>query len=435
VTETREREAPGESPVRAWRAFLSRRVQVLLDVIVLAGAFGLAYLLRFDFVIPQSYARQILVQLPCVVAVQLGALVVFGVYRLIWRYVGLAELRKFVTACAVGAMPLLAGRFALPENLRDLRVPVSVTLMTAVLGFGGVLGLRVLRRMVYERFERVESSRERKRLARKSVLLVGAGRAGVLAVREILGRGDIDIEVKGFVDDDLEKLGLEIHDVRVLGTADDIPRLVRELDIDHVVITIAKGSRSQILRIVEICERAPVKVRIIPGLSDILQGRVTLDPIRDIEIEDLLGRDPVRLDAAGLRDFLSGRTVMVTGAGGSIGSELARQVARYDPKLLILIERAEPLLFQTEQEMKRHFAATRIVPVIGDVGDRERMRQVLEEYRPAVVLHAAAHKHVPMMEGNPGEAVKNNVFGTLVLGEAAAEAGCGTFVLISTERP
>lgn len=434
MTETREREAPGESPVRAWRAFLSRRVQVLLDVIVLAGAFGLAYLLRFDFVIPQSYARQILVQLPCVVAVQLGALVVFGVYRLIWRYVGLAELRKFVTACAVGAMPLLAGRFALPENLRDLRVPVSVTLMTAVLGFGGVLGLRVLRRMVYERFERVESSRERKRLARKSVLLVGAGRAGVLAVREILGRGDIDIEVKGFVDDDLEKLGLEIHDVRVLGTADDIPRLVRELDIDHVVITIAKGSRSQILRIVEICERAPVKVRIIPGLSDILQGRVTLDPIRDIEIEDLLGRDPVRLDAAGLRDFLSGRTVMVTGAGGSIGSELARQVARYDPKLLILIERAEPLLFQTEQEMKRHFAATRIVPVIGDVGDRERMRQVLEEYRPAVVLHAAAHKHVPMMEGNPGEAVKNNVFGTLVLGEAAAEAGCGTFVLISTDK-
>ncbi|MBK7726590.1 MAG: polysaccharide biosynthesis protein [Dehalococcoidia bacterium] len=220
----------------------------------------------------------------------------------------------------------------------------------------------------------------------------------------------------------------------MLGTSEDIPRLVRDLQIDHVVITIAKGSRTDILRMVEICDRVPVKVRIIPGLYDILQGRVTLNPIRDIEIEDLLGRDPVRLDAAGLRGFLGGVTVMVTGAGGSIGSELARQAARYEPRRILLVERAEPFLFQIEQEMRRHYAALEVVPLIADVGDDERMSQIFDTYRPDVVLHAAAHKHVPMMEWNPGEAVKNNVLGTLSLGRVAGEHRCKAFVLISTDK-
>lgn len=420
--------------VRAWKRFLSRRIQVLLDVLAIAGAFGLAYVFRFEFAIPPSHVHNLLVQLPWVVLVQVAALFAFGVYNLIWRYVGLAELRKFVGASFVGAVPLLVGRVALPEGLRDFRVPVSVTLMTAIFTFGGVLGLRVLRRIVYERFERQASARERKRGVRKPVLLVGAGRAGVLAVREILGRGDLDIEVRGFIDDDPQKLGSTIHDVKVLGTAEDIPRVVRELGIDHVVITIAKGSRAEILRIVEICDNVPVKVRIIPGLYDILQGRVSTNPIRDVEIEDLLGRDPVRLDAAGLRAFLGGRTVMVTGAGGSIGSELARQVARYEPKRLLLVERAEPFLFEIEQEMKRQHAAIEVVPLIADVGDRERMRQIFALFEPQVVLHAAAHKHVPMMELNPGEAVKNNVVGTESLGEEAAAACVETFVLISTDK-
>jgi FlaA1/EpsC-like NDP-sugar epimerase len=292
----------------------------------------------------------------------------------------------------------------------------------------------VLRRVVYERFEREATAKVRGRRSRKPVLLVGAGRAGVLAVKEIFSRGDLDIEVRGFVDDDPEKLGSVVNDVKVLGTADDIPRLVRELEIDHVVITIAAGSGADILRIVEICDKAAVKARIIPGLYDILQGRVSTNPIRDVEIEDLLGRDPVRLDVAGLQEFLRDRIVMVTGAGGSIGSELARQVAPYEPRRLVLVERSEPFLFQIEQEMRRSYPAAPIEPVIADIADDERMKQVFAEYRPQVVLHAAAHKHVPMMECNPGEAVKNNVLGTLRLGEVAAEAGCKTFVLISTDK-
>jgi len=317
-----KRENPGTNG-RSWRKFLSKRVQFGLDVLAIATAFGLAYLLRFDFAIPKQQAHNLFVQLPYVVAVQIAALFAFGVYSFIWRYVGLAELKKFVGAAVAGAIPLLAARIGLPDGMRDFRVPVSIILMTTVFGFGAVLGLRVLRRVIYERFEREASALGRRRETRKPVLLVGAGRAGVLSVREIFGRGDLDIEVKGFVDDDPEKLGSVLNNVRVLGTTADLPRLVREMEIDHVVITIAKGARTEILRIVEICDRVPVKVRIIPGLYDILQGRVTTNPIRDVEIEDLLGRDPVRLDAAGVRGFLGGRTVMVTGAGGSIGSELA----------------------------------------------------------------------------------------------------------------
>lgn len=434
MSETDRPAQRGGNGGHSWRRFLSRRIQVTMDIGAIAVAFGLAYVFRFDFAIPRPYVHDLVVQLPWVVAAQIVALYAFGVYSLIWRYVGLAELRRFVGAALAGALPLLVSRVVLPGGLKDFKVPVSVTLMTAIFGFGAVLGLRVLRRMVYERFERQATTRDGRRGDRKAVLLVGAGRAGVLAAREIFGRGDVGIEVRGFVDDDPKKVGSVIHDVKVLGTAEDLPRLVRELSIDHVVITIAKGSRAEILRIVEICDRVPVRVRIIPGLYEILLGRVSTNQIRDVDIEDLLGRDPVRLDAAGLRAFLGERTVMVTGAGGSIGSELARQAARYQPKRLLLVDRAEPFLFEIEQEMKRHYAAIEVVPVIADVGDRERMQQVFAEHRPEVVLHAAAHKHVPMMEGNPGEAVKNNVLGTLRLGEAAAEAGVETFVLISTDK-
>lgn len=434
MEEKRSPSARGGAKGRPWERLLVRRVQFLLDGLAIAAAFTLAYALRYEFRLPEAAVRGLLLQVPFVVAIQLATLWAFGVYSLIWRYVGLAELRRFVWPALAGSVPLLLGRLLFPASLKDLRVPLSVTLLTAILGFGFVLGLRILRRVVYERYEKETAARGSGSAKRKPVLLVGAGRAGVLAVREIFGRGDVGIEIKGFVDDDREKVGSVIHDVKVLGTSEDIPRLVRELDIDHVVITIAKGTREAILRIVAICDRVPVKARIIPGLYDILQGRVAVDPIRDIEIEDLLGRDPVKLDAAGLRAFLSDRVVMVTGAGGSIGSELVRQAARYEPRRILLVERAEPFLFEIEQEMRRRYAALEVVPLVADVGDEERMSHIFRTFRPEVVLHAAAHKHVPMMECNPGEAVKNNVLGTLRLGRVAGENGCRVFVLVSTDK-
>lgn len=420
-----------------WTRLLNRRLQFLLDVLVLMIAFVVAYLLRFDFAIPQEWLRNILVQLPYVVFLQFAALNLAGGRSFIWRYTAIAHVKSFLYAGGVSFAVVVLLRLGLPEHFHEWRVPLSVGIMDTMLAFGGALALRVLRRSLFERYEK----RKWQKLTsgsnglKKPVLLIGAGQAGVLVAREIERRADVDLTIKGFVDDDPGKQKRSvIEDIRVLGTMKDLPRLVRELKIDHVVITIAQASRTDIRRIVETCEKIPVKVRIIPGLYEILQGRVEVSRIRDVQIEDLLGREPVQLDEASLSQFLQGKTVMVTGAGGSIGSELVRQIARFQPSQLLLVERAEFGLFSIERELSESENPPPLIPLVADVCDEGRMRTIFKAYRPQVILHAAAHKHVPLMEFNPGEAVKNNVLGTCRLGQLAGEFGAEIFVLISTDK-
>jgi len=415
---------------------MSRFSQFALDLVVLAAAFVLANLLRFDFVLDESRLRAMSIQLPLVLLVQFSALFLMGVYSFIWRYVGLAELMAFVKAAVVAGVVLLAFRLLMPSGLQHWKIPLSIIVMDTFLAFGGVLGLRVLRRVVYERGEKQKHSNgaANGNGRRKAVLLVGAGRAGVLAAKEIQGRGDMALEILGFVDDDPEKQGAVIHGVKVLGTSRELPRLAGELEIDHVIITIAKASRRELRRIIDICEGCRIRTRIIPGLYEILDGRVAISSIRNVEIEDLLGRDPVRLEDEEIAAFIQGKVVMVTGAGGSIGSEMARQVSRFEPSQLVLLERAEFALFDIDRELQKSWPEGTVVAVVGDVGDEARMQAVMERYRPAVVFHAAAHKHVPMMETNPIEAVKNNVLGTWTVGKAAGEHGAEAFVMISTDK-
>ncbi len=421
---------------KAWSVLLNRPMQFVLDLAMLAVAFLLAYLLRFDFVLQDPQAQVVFAQLPLVLLVQFGSLFLAQVYSFVWRYVGLAEIAAFLKAGVGSSLVLLALRLVLPESMQQWRVPISIILMTTVLGIGGVLTLRVVRRIVYERYEKDRRAKVgidgdgRK----QSVLLVGAGQAGVLSAKEIMSRGDMNLEIRGFVDDDLSKQGSLIQGVRVIGTTRDLPRLVPELDIDHVVITIAQASRSEIRRIVAICESIPVRAQIIPGLYQILSGSVEISAIHDVEIEDLLGRDPVILDEGLVQRFLAGKTVMVTGAGGSIGAELARQVARFGVGTLLLVERAEFALFEVDRELRGAWPELAIVPLVADVCDRELMRGLTDRYKPSVVLHAAAHKHVPMMESNPTEAVKNNILATRSLGEVAGEAGVEAFIQISTDK-
>ena len=411
-----------------------RAVQVLLDVGALVMAFALAYLLRYDFQLPSAVANDAARQLSLVVTVQLASLALFGVYRFIWRYVGMAEVRAFVGAASTSALPLLLLRLLLPDRLQTWRVPLSVIVTDTVLAFGAILGMRVVRRALFEYQEKRERSDGIESPERKPALLVGAGRAGLLAAREIVGVGDVALEVKGFVDDDPSKQGSVIHGFPVLGTTQDLPRLVKEMGIAQVVITIARISRRDILRIIDVCHKIPVKLRIIPGLYQIIQGKVQVSRIRNVQIEDLLGREPVELDEAQVGHFLADRTVLVTGAGGSIGSELARQVARFKPAHLLLVERAEFALFEIDQELRRSFPELNILPLVADVGEEPRMRSIFATYRPHVVLHAAAHKHVPMMEANPAEAIKNNILATRTLGELSGEHGVEAFVLISTDK-
>jgi len=422
--------------VARWQwGLLTRRVQLLIDVCVLAGAFTAANLLRFEFMLGPAERQRLIWQLPVVVVLQLLSQRVWGIYKFIWRYIGLSELRAFMGAALTSLAMMLAFRFGSPHGTSDLLLPISVTIIDVGLAFTGTLGIRVFRRMLFEWGERDREERRRQvATGDVRVLLVGAGKAGVMAAREIQGGAMPHLDVKGFVDDDIEKLGSVINGISVVGTSAEIPRLVEDLLIDEVILTIARASRAEIRRIVSLCEKTKVKVRIIPGLYEILGGKVNVSEIRNVEIEDLLGREAVKLDAKGLHAFLSGKTVMVTGAGGSIGSELVRQVVSFSPLRLLLVERSEYALYQIEEEMRRVWPTLNVVPLLADVGDGGRMGQIFGEYRPQVVIHAAAHKHVPLVESNPGEAVKNNVVGTLTTGELAGEFGVETFILVSTDK-
>ena len=422
------------------RHLLATGIQAFLDLSLLTTAFVAAYLLRFDFTIPEDETRNFLTQLPLVVLLQFVALTISGSRASIWRYTDLAHLKSFLYAAFASLAIVVGLRLGLPHNLQAWRVPLSVNFMDVVLAFGAAYAIRVVRRAEYEyKQKRVQLKKHvngnGNGQKKRSVLLIGAGRAGLLAAKEIEARGDLDLEIKGFVDDDRAKLGRSVvQRHRVLGTTADLPQLVASQKINHVIITIAHASRHQIHRIVKICEAIPVKVRIIPELYEIIEGKVEISRIRDVEIEDLLGREPVQLDTESIMKELAGKTVMVTGAGGSIGSELARQVQRFEPARLLLVERAEFALFDIDLELRAGNPNQAIVPLVADVGDESRMRAIFSLYRPQVVIHAAAHKHVPLMESNSTEAVQNNVLNTRQLAELSGEFHAEVFVLVSTDK-
>lgn len=417
-----------------WAQHLRSEVQYALDLAILGVAFVLAYLLRFlDVFLPSFYIKALAWQLPAVVLLQLAVLSLTGVYQFVWRYVGLAEVPVFVRAALYSAAPILVLRLSLPESWSLFRVPISVILMDTLLAFGGVLAIRVLRRHLYERYERSQGEGATKGPP-KRVLLVGAEHAGVAAARELKHRGGRELEVVGFVDDDLEKRGTVIQGIPVLGTIEQIREVVQKHRVEQVIITTVEASRSVIRRIVAICEGIPVEMKIIPGLHEILEGPMETGRIRDVKIEDLLGRQPVEIDEGDLTRFLTGKRVMVTGAGGSIGSQLSRHVTRFEPSALILVERAEFALFEVDRHLRELRPDMTPVPVVADLNDENRMRHILTRHRPQVILHAAAHKHVPMMETNGAEAIRNNVLATRTLATLAGELATETFVLVSTDK-
>jgi FlaA1/EpsC-like NDP-sugar epimerase len=415
--------------------FLRRPVQFLSDVAVLCAAFFLAYLPSLNIQLGDFYLDAAINQIPFVVLIQFSSLFLVGAYSIIWRYVSFEDIKVFLKAALVSGAILAAVRLLLSlTSFNRWQVPISVILIDTALAFGGLLGLRMLRRFIYELGEKKNFQGTKRRAKRKSTLFVGAGRIGALAVKDVLGRGDTEFEIKGFVDDDRRKKGGSVNGIKVLGTTDDLARLVDELNIEQVVIAIDQAQGKDIRRILNICREIPVRARIVPSLHEIIHGRVQVSRIRDVQIEDLLGREPVHLDDKNLHDFLTGKTVMVTGAGGSIGSELVRQIAEFRPKLLLLVERTEFVLFQIERELTGNFSELNFVPLLADIGDEPRMRELFAEYAPQVVFHAAAHKHVPLMETNPTEAIKNNIFATKLIGELAGEANVKDFVLISTDK-
>jgi FlaA1/EpsC-like NDP-sugar epimerase len=414
--------------------YLTRGLQVAIDLVVLSIAYWMAYLFRFEFVIPRVWLETALLNWGYVVALQYGALAVLGVPRFSWRYVSMTEMLRIGFAVFASTVVLVALRIVF--DAADLKInwfitPLSVFAMSAVLSFVLLVGVRTLRRLQGEANERRRRANQGER---HRVLLVGAGQAGVMVAREINGRPDLGLQAVGFLDDNPMKVGSQIGGLPVLGTTLQLKEIAERKRVKRILITIANAPGAEIRRITLRCREAGLDPKIIPGLYELVGDRINLSRIRDVAIEDLLGREPVQLDQEQLLTSISDRCVLVTGAGGSIGGEICRQVARLAPARLVLVERFENALFEIHRELATAFPGLAIEPRIADVCDERRMTQVFVTMRPEVVFHAAAHKHVPMMEINAGEAVKNNVGGTRLLASLADHHGVEQFVLISTDK-
>lgn len=402
---------------------------------VLCAAFILAYLPAINVQINVFFPEVALTQVFFVLFIEFSVLYLIGAYSIIWRYVSIGDIKIFAGAASISAAILLSFRFILGFTAFNLwQIPISVILIQTVLGFGGLLGIRVLRRILYEFNEKNTAASRLMRRKRTPTLLIGAGRTGASLAREVSGRADSELDVRGFIDDDVHKVGGRVAGLKVLGTTADLGRIAGELSVTQAVITLDNAQGREIRRLIELCTSLGLKTRIVPALNELAEGRHSISRVRDVSIEDLLGREPVRLLDENIEHYLAGRTIMVTGAGGSIGAELVRQIARYRPGKILLVERYEFGLFEIDREIQTSEFPIARVPLIADICDRERMGAIFETYRPEIVFHAAAHKHVPLMEINTTEAVKNNIFATRLLGELAGESGVRSFVLVSTDK-
>lgn len=414
-----------------------KAARVFVDVSVLSLAYLAAFLVRFDGLPPSPILKKLVITWPYVVALEYLVLAWLGTPRFSWRFFGLKEATRVTLGLTISGTVLVAFRVVMAEFVtswhysRYLLVPLGVLAANVLLAFVGLVGVRALRRLLSERAN-IGSLRPAAQGAR--TLLIGAGQAGLAFAKEIERRPDLGLKVVGFIDDDPHKRGEFVNGFRVFGTSAELPDLVESLTVEQAVITIANAPGATIRRIVQACEGLNLKVKVVPGLYELLEGKVSVGRVREVSIEDLLGRETVELDAAGIRQMISGETVLVTGAGGSIGSELCRQIVRFGVRRLVLFEVSEFALFQIHRELAAAHPEVELVARIGSVCDQERLRDVFGAERPSVVFHAAAHKHVPMMEWNPGEAIKNNVFGTITAADVAAECGVEAFVLISTDK-
>jgi FlaA1/EpsC-like NDP-sugar epimerase len=403
--------------------------QLAADAALIAAAWWLAFQLRFDFQVPVFFRRMLWETILIVVAIKLVVFVAAGFYNRWWRYVSTRDMWRAATGVtAASAIAAVAIYFGYP--VERVRLPRGVALADLLLLLAFVTGTRLLARTV---IERPASGRL---LARgKEVLIVGAGDAGRLILDEIQRSRAVGYTPMGLIDDDTRKKGMKLRGVKVLGTTAELPHILRDNRPDEILIAIPSAPGELRRRVVEAARDADVPVKTLPGLYELISGDLDLaGQIRPVQVEDVLGREPVEVDLDAIASFLADETVLVTGAGGSIGAELCRQIARMEPARLILVDHAEPALFEIERELvdERGFKAS--FPILADVKSVQKMRQVFDRYRPTIVFHAAAYKHVPLMEANPLEAVRNNTLATKVVADAAVEAGAKRFVLVSTDK-
>src|SRR3954468_8515054 len=405
-----------------------RTVQLLVDAALVGLAYFLAYLLRFDQGIPSRYRELLADTIAFVIVGKVAIFAAFGLYQKWWRYVGLRDFETILKAVVTASFVLVSVLFVWSPTDNDL--PRSIAVMDLLLTAALIGGVRLAVRSVVER-----PPRGSVRAKGREVLIVGAGEAGQLIAREMQRSPELRETPIGFVDDDPRKRGMRIFGLKVLGTTDQLPRLLDDVEPDDVIIAIPSAPGIVREKVVGACRERDIPVRTLPGVFELISGSVNLiRQVREVRVEDVLGREPVPFEIAQAGAWLRDRTVLVTGAGGSIGGELFRQIARVRPRLLVMLDHAEDNLFEIERELihDRHFTACE--SILADCKEPERMQEVMRRFKPEVVFHAAAYKHVSITEDNPLEAVRNNAIGTKVCAVAAAEAGAKIFLLVSTDK-
>lgn len=405
---------------------INRRQTFLLiaDAFLVAAALYLALLLRFDFQIPELYRTSFRELIYIIISVRLVCFYAFGLYRRIWQYASIEEMLAIVLAVTTGSVFIFLYTHIVQQTL-----PRSIYIISWFLNLAFIGGVRFSLRLR----ARNDACSPKEAVAR--VLIVGAGDSGTIVLSELQRHFSQQKKLPvGFIDDDPVKQRNAIHGVKVLGTRNNISQIVARHNIDEIIIAIPSAPTKEIKKLTLICSRLPVKVSILPGVQDILNGNVSISKIRPVQIEDLLGREEVKINLEEVAGYLKDETVLITGAGGSIGSELSRQVTTFSPNKILLLDHTENNVYDIEMELKKLCPSCTVVPIVADVRDKERIDQVFIAHKPTVIFHAAAHKHVPLMEVNREEAIHNNIFGTKNVAEAADRFKAKSFLLISTDK-
>jgi len=408
-----------------------------VDILLLGLAYFLSCFIRFEGKIPPEEISNLKNTVWLIIPLKIFIFFSFNLYRGMWRYTGINDLINLVKATFVSATVIILTILYLH---RFEGYPRSVFVIDAFLTLVLIGGIRLFIRLVLQKgtsnimgtaqFPFFQNTKE----GLKRLIIIGAGDAGEKILRELRDNPRLKYNVVGFVDDDPKKHGMQIHGVPVLGDIGQLLSLIRKHEVDEVLIAIASATRKEMHRIVDLCKETGLKHRIIPGMGELIDGRLTVKSIRDVAYEDLMGREAVQLEIEKIGGYLKNKAILVTGAGGSIGSELCRQIARFFPKNLILLDRTENNLYQIDMELRWEFPYLQYTPILGNVMNRETLRKIFLRYRPDVVFHAAAYKHVPMMELNPWETVFTNIKGTYSLLEVAKEFEVDRFVLVSTDK-
>jgi FlaA1/EpsC-like NDP-sugar epimerase len=429
--------------VRGKRSFFNRNFFILfgIDACLLCLSWFASYLIRFDFDIPAKFTDEMVAILPVAILIKLICFYIFDVYRGMWRFTSVTDLVDIIKAASMSTLFIIVWIVLI---YRYKNVPRSVVFIDWCFNILAISGVRLGIRLFFQKYvpsspiqslapNGAGSERIRHVTARR-LLVIGAGNCGEKILREIQDNLQLHYRVVGFLDDNPNKIGRKIHGIPVRGSITDLEFIAEKTAADELLIAIPSANAEQMRRIVSLCKQSGVRFKTVPGYGELIGGRVTMKAVREVAYRDLIGRETVKLDEKLINSCLAGQRVIVTGAGGSIGSELCRQICRFGPQTLVLFERAESPLYEVELDLKKEFGHLNIVPVLADIQDTASLRRTFHAHKPQIAFHAAAYKHVPMLELQPWKAVENNIIGTQCLLEVADDFRLERFVLVSTDK-